>query len=77
LSSWGVISHSLLFHGRDGLVHVRGHARAPAKPHKLRVYDRGGVSYLLCARRSCIPCFDGGYAVACTTFYKRGFGVPS
>jgi hypothetical protein len=41
LSLRGVISPSLLIHGRVGLDHVGGHARAPAKPHELGVYDSG------------------------------------
>jgi hypothetical protein len=60
LSLQGVVSLSLLFHGGVGLVHVCSHARAPAKPYDPRVYDSGGVSYLSCARRSCIPYSGGG-----------------
>jgi hypothetical protein len=42
------------------LSHVRGHARAPTKPHKLGVYNSGGICYLSCARRSCVPSSSGG-----------------
>jgi hypothetical protein len=50
----GVASLSLMFHGRVGLAHVGGHARAPVKSHKSGVYDNGGDSYLSCARGPCI-----------------------
>jgi hypothetical protein len=60
LSLWGVVSPSLLIHGRVGLDRVGGHARAPAKPHESGVYDNGGVGYMLCARGSCICCSGGG-----------------
>jgi hypothetical protein len=61
LNLGSVMSPSLLFHGGFGLVHVRCHARAPAKPHKSGVYDSGEVSYLSSAQRSCIPYSGGGY----------------
>jgi hypothetical protein len=60
LSLWGVVSLSILFHGRVKLAHVGGYARAPAKPHELEVYDCGGLSYLSCARGSYISYSDGG-----------------
>jgi hypothetical protein len=60
LSLRGIAPPSLLFHGGVGLVHVGGHIRAPAKPCESGVYDNDGVSYLLCARRSCIPRSSGG-----------------
>jgi hypothetical protein len=60
LSLQGVVSPSHLNHGRIGLVHVGGHARAPAKPHESRVYDGGGARDLLRASGSRIPCSDWG-----------------
>jgi hypothetical protein len=60
LSLRGVISPSLLVHGVIQLDHVGGHARAPAKPHELGVYDSGRVGYLSYARRSYVPCSSGG-----------------
>jgi hypothetical protein len=77
LSLQGVASPSLLNHGRVGLVHIRRHARASAKPCESRVYDGGRACDLLHARGSHIPYSDGGYVVACVVFYKRRFGVPS
>jgi hypothetical protein len=56
----GVISLSILFHGGLELARVEGYERAPAKPHESGVYDRSLVSYLSCARGSCISCSDGG-----------------
>jgi hypothetical protein len=56
----GIVPPSLLFHGRVGLVRVSGHARAHVKPCVSGVYDGGKVSYLSCARKSCVPCSDGG-----------------
>jgi hypothetical protein len=44
LSLQGVIFLSILFHGKVEFAYVGGHARAPAKPHKSGVYDRGGAS---------------------------------
>jgi hypothetical protein len=43
-----------------GLAHVRGYARAPAKPHELGVYDGGRAHDFLCALGSRIPCSDEG-----------------
>jgi hypothetical protein len=60
LSLRGVISLSLPFHGGVKLAHIEGHAGASTKPHESGVYDHDGVSYLLCARGSCISCSDGG-----------------
>jgi hypothetical protein len=60
LSLWEVISLFLLFHGRVELAHIGGYARAPTKSHELGVYGRGRVSYLSCARGSCISCSSGG-----------------
>jgi hypothetical protein len=57
---WGVVPLSLMFHGRVELVHVRGYARAPTKPHELGVYDHGRVSYLSCAQGSYISCSGRG-----------------
>jgi hypothetical protein len=51
---------SLMFHGRVELARVGGYIRASAKPLELGIYDRGGVSYLSCARGSCISCFGEG-----------------
>jgi hypothetical protein len=36
-----VASPFLQSHGGAGLDRIRGHARAPAKPHELGVYDGG------------------------------------
>jgi hypothetical protein len=55
-----VASPSLLNHGGVGLVHVRGHAKAPTKPHELGVYDGGRARNLPRARGSRIPYSDGG-----------------
>jgi hypothetical protein len=59
LSLWGVISPSLLIHGGVGLDRIRGHTRAPAKPHESMVYDCDLVGYLSCAQGSCISCSGG------------------
>jgi hypothetical protein len=56
----GVVSPSLLNHGRVGLAHVGGHARSHAKPHESRIYDSGEADYLSCARGSRIPYSSGG-----------------
>jgi hypothetical protein len=79
LSIRGVVSLSLLFYGGVELTHVGGHARAPAKPCKLGVYDYRRVRNLTCARGSYISSSGGGrgYIMAYTTFYERGCGVPS
>jgi hypothetical protein len=55
LSLQGVVSLSLMFHGRVGLDRIGGHIRAPKKPCESGVYDSGGGSYLSCARRSHVP----------------------
>jgi hypothetical protein len=77
LSLQCVASPSLLNHGRVGLVHIRDHARAPAKPHESGVYDSDRARNLPRSRGSRIPCSDGGYVVACVAFYEQEFGVPS
>jgi hypothetical protein len=59
-SLWGVVSTSPLVHGGLRLDHIRGHARALAKPRESGLYDSSGVSYLSCARRSCVLYFGGG-----------------
>jgi hypothetical protein len=73
----GIVPSSLLFHGGVAMVCIGGHARAPAKPCESGVYDSDRVSYLSCARRSCILCSGGGYIMVCIAFYERGFGVSS
>jgi hypothetical protein len=50
----------LLFHGGVGLVCIGGHTSAPTKPYESGICDSGGVSYLVCARRSCTTCSGGG-----------------
>jgi hypothetical protein len=60
LSLRGVISPSPLIYDGVVLDRIRGQARAPTKTYKSGVYDSSGVSYLLCARRSCILCSGGG-----------------
>jgi hypothetical protein len=60
LSLRGVVPLFLLFHGGVKLAHIGGYVRAPAKSRESGVYDHGGVSYLLCARGSCIS-YSGGW----------------
>jgi hypothetical protein len=67
----------LLFHGGIRLVCIGDHARAPTKYSKSGVFDSGRACYLSCSHGSCVPCHGGGYVMACSTFYKRGFGAPS
>jgi hypothetical protein len=56
-----------MFHGRVKLARVGGYARAHAKPHATyRVHED-----------TASPTPAEGYVMACTTFYDRGFGVPS
>jgi hypothetical protein len=60
LSLLGVASPSLLIHGRVGLDHVGGHARAPTKLGESAVYDGSGACDLPRDRGSCIPSSGGG-----------------
>jgi hypothetical protein len=59
----GVASPSLLIHGRIGLDHVGGHARAPIKPGRSGVYDGSRACDLPHARGSQSPVQAGGYVM--------------
>jgi hypothetical protein len=59
LSLQGVVSLSLLSHGRVNLASVGGHTRASTKPRESGLYDRSRVSYLSSTRRSFIYCSGG------------------
>jgi hypothetical protein len=69
LSLQGVASPSLLIHGGAGLHLVRGHPRAPAKPHELGLHDGGRAHGLSCAR--------GHSEVLCTQQSKPLINLPS
>jgi hypothetical protein len=60
LSLLGVAFPSYQIHGRVRLDHVRGHARAPAKPYESGVYDCGRACDLPPAQGSHISHSGGG-----------------
>jgi hypothetical protein len=72
----GVAYPSLPNYGGVGLDPVKGDAGAPKGPCEPRVSDGDRAGNLLCARGSRISRVGGGYVVAYTTFYERGFSVP-
>jgi hypothetical protein len=74
LSLQGVV---YLIHDGVRLDHIGGHGRAHTNPCELGVYDSDEVAYLSCALGSCVSCSNGGYVMASTSFYERGFSVPS
>jgi hypothetical protein len=76
LSLLGVAPPSLLSNGGARLDRIRGHTRAPAEPHESGVYDEGRARDLP-PEDPASPVPAGGYIMACTMFYERGFGVPS
>jgi hypothetical protein len=77
LTLLGVAFPSFLIHGGIGLDHIRGQARAPAKPCESGVYDGGAACNFPCARGSRIPYSGGGYIMVWVVFYEPGFGMPS
>jgi hypothetical protein len=68
-ANWRLSLLFLRFNGGVGLACVGDHARAPAKSSKSATC-RVPVD-------STSPASVGGYVVACSAFYERGFGAPS
>jgi hypothetical protein len=77
LSLLSVAFPSLLIYGGVGLDHIGGHTRAPTKPCESGVYDSGGACDLRLSEDPASPVQAGGYVIACTVFYERGFSVPT
>jgi hypothetical protein len=77
LSLHGVASPSLLNHGRVGLHCVKGHTRAPTKPHESEVCDGGRAHDLPRARGSLIPCSGGGIRRGMHNVLQAGISCTS
>jgi hypothetical protein len=65
LSLWGIISLSLMFHGGVGLVHVRGHTRAPENLTSLGYMTATELATYCVPEDPTSPAPVGGYVMVC------------